>query len=521
MAIAATTVWELRATATAANANGGGFNPNNATPGTDYSQQAAAQYSFSDLATSNGTAASPVVSSASHSFVATDCGNLIHIVSGGTFLPAWYEIVSVSGGNATLDRACASGASTSAGVYSVGGALSLNSSTANQTDGDFFTTALQAGNKIWMKNGSFTLGITFTSRAGTLTAPIQWAGYNSTRGDNPTGANRPTLDVNTLAPIINNWTQMSNIIFTGTAATVLNCGSNTSLINAKVSNSSVTAARTGVLCGSNTVLVNSEFISYRGKALDVATATVYITGCYIHDSDIGMTTTTGLIAITDSIISDNVTSAIQSTSTGQIFTGNGNTFYGAENKLGKALLNFSTTNNFIAINNIIYGFVTGISLTGVYPNVYENYNDFFNNTTDVTNVTKGGNDQAINPAFVNVAQVTGTAGVVSGSTLTDGAANFANVTDNVDFCYIKSGTGATAGKYLITSHTATSLTLYTAPGGSGSNIAYQVTTGHNFAVGPALRGLGFPGAIPGASTTGYLTPGAIQSPTTTASVFAG
>lgn len=58
MALPAATVWEVRTTGSDA-ACSGGFVAG--ASGTDYSQQNAAQYSASDLASANGTNASPQV----------------------------------------------------------------------------------------------------------------------------------------------------------------------------------------------------------------------------------------------------------------------------------------------------------------------------------------------------------------------------------------------------------------------------------------------------------------------------
>src|SRR4051812_13205674 len=89
-ALPSTTVWEVRSTATAANVNGGGFNPSVASPGTDYSQQDASQFSGSDLASTVGTTNPCVVTSASHNFVSSDNGILIHINSGTNWTAGWY-----------------------------------------------------------------------------------------------------------------------------------------------------------------------------------------------------------------------------------------------------------------------------------------------------------------------------------------------------------------------------------------------------------------------------------------------
>jgi hypothetical protein len=66
MALPTTTVIEVRTTGN--DSNGGGFVAG--ASGTDYSQQNSAQYTFSNLASSNATSSSPTVTSASHNFVA-------------------------------------------------------------------------------------------------------------------------------------------------------------------------------------------------------------------------------------------------------------------------------------------------------------------------------------------------------------------------------------------------------------------------------------------------------------------
>src|ERR1019366_10060543 len=99
-----------------ADTNGGAFDPSVVSPGTDYSQQNSAQYSGTD-----GTAASTAAfTSASHSFVSADVGNLVNIASGSGFTAGFYTIVSVATGIATLDRS--PGAGTGA-HYAGGGGL--------------------------------------------------------------------------------------------------------------------------------------------------------------------------------------------------------------------------------------------------------------------------------------------------------------------------------------------------------------------------------------------------------------
>src|SRR4051812_5831049 len=107
MAISAATVWECRTSGS--DSNGGGF-VFGAT-GTDLSQSDSVSYSFSDLASSNGTNASPQVTSVSHNFVAADVGNLMQITAGTNWTTGFFQIVSVAANAATLDKACGSLAS--------------------------------------------------------------------------------------------------------------------------------------------------------------------------------------------------------------------------------------------------------------------------------------------------------------------------------------------------------------------------------------------------------------------------
>ncbi len=72
--------------------NGGGFNPANANFPTD-------------LAATSGNTASPVVTSASYTFVAGDVGAYVFVKAGGGWNFGWYKIASVAGGAATLDAA--------------------------------------------------------------------------------------------------------------------------------------------------------------------------------------------------------------------------------------------------------------------------------------------------------------------------------------------------------------------------------------------------------------------------------
>lgn len=173
-AISGNTVFEMRPT-NGVDTNGGGFVFG--ASGTDYSQQNAAQYGFATLASSNGTTNPCIVSDTNHNFVATDVGNIMHINSGTNWTAGFYQIVSVSSNNATLDKACGSAASLTAGTYSVGGALKTFNTTFN---------ALVGGNVVYIKaESTITTASALTmgqpaAASGTQPAVI---GYSSSRGD--------------------------------------------------------------------------------------------------------------------------------------------------------------------------------------------------------------------------------------------------------------------------------------------------------------------------------------------------
>lgn len=92
MALTAGTIYQIQDTATTGNVNGAGFNP------------ASANF-LTDLAATSATGSSPVVTSASYTFVAGDVGSLVYVKSGTNWTPGWYPIASVATGAATLNAA--------------------------------------------------------------------------------------------------------------------------------------------------------------------------------------------------------------------------------------------------------------------------------------------------------------------------------------------------------------------------------------------------------------------------------
>lgn len=95
MALATTSIIQLQLDGSDT-LNGGGFDPVGGTMATDLS---------ATLATSG----SPVVTSASYTFLSGDVGAWLFIRSGTNWIPGWYQIASVTGGAATLTASIGSG----------------------------------------------------------------------------------------------------------------------------------------------------------------------------------------------------------------------------------------------------------------------------------------------------------------------------------------------------------------------------------------------------------------------------
>ena len=185
-ALPATTVFEVHP------ANGNdtfGACYDTATVVTDYSNQDTAQLTLTDCATSG--IGITTVTSVTGGFTAAMVGNCIRIDSGTNVTAGFYMITSRTDTNTiAVDRAPDNGGGgISAGACKVGGAAkTFESATTND-----LSDALVTGAKVWVKNEAWNEAVTLTT-GGSVANPVIIEGYNSTRGDAPTGATRPTND---------------------------------------------------------------------------------------------------------------------------------------------------------------------------------------------------------------------------------------------------------------------------------------------------------------------------------------
>ena len=413
-------VWELRASATAGNVNGCGYLTGGG--GTDFTLQDSSQDSGTDLDTVSDT----VVSSATHNFVAADVGNIIHVTAGTGFTPGWYEILSVATNNATLDRAIGTHPITAA-TWAYGGACSLNST----LDDDFFEQT-EPGNKVWVRDGNYSLGEGVNvAKDGTAASPIDVEGYNSSRGDNPTGTSRPDINVSNITFRFDNYWKFANLILTGTTVNVMWCDTSCYVTNLKVSNTSGTGGRTALrLGGAQGVTNNSEFTSTNGWGVIVAGADAVIgPNVYIHDSGSGCIS----VGVLDNVIIsfnllDSCLVGINATTSSIGIKILNNTIWASTTSGTTGIFVGANGSNWFIENNIISGFGTGINFNSLVSTNRENFNNLFANTTDRTNIDTGPDSFDTDPGFTDAAggdfsvgtamKATGSPGAFPGSSTT-------------------------------------------------------------------------------------------------------
>ena len=390
MAIAAGTVWEARITGPASNAGGGGFVPGLASPGTDFSQQDTVQYALTGVTTA---AADAILLHASAAADMKD--NILNITGGTNFTVGRYQVLSVVVGvSITLDRNCTTAAG-AAGVVNIGGALSLGSAD------DAVFEAMEAGNKMHIKSGAYTLGgAVSVTKDGTYASPINIEGYNTTRGDNPAFANCPSIAcaANTFE-FAGDFYNFKNLVVTITSILGFDIGTGAILENIKCTNSSATANRAAITGGAGARLIGAEAVSTNGMAVSVIADHMLIMGGYFHDSVTGIN-----IGITDgckaiACIIDTCTIGISCGTSPFYGTINNCTLYNGTTAI---TLTHAGALYITIMNNIFHTFTDGIKSTNLIPCDFGDYNKFFTVTNPYVNFTAGANDSTTtDPGFVD------------------------------------------------------------------------------------------------------------------------
>lgn len=482
--------------------------------GLDYSRSDAAPFTATDL-----TGSTTACTSATAPFGPYMAGNIINIALGTGVTAGLYELVSISVVTATLDRSA--GTTYSACTFNLGGAWSLQAATDAQRLG------LNAGGSTsngttWIRGGSnivYNIGAAFAISGNTFASDMQ--GYAAIRADMPRGATQPKFSMGTAIATFQSGAIFTCMSFIGTGTAVVAHNGGTSRFS-KAVNTSTTAGRAGFnMTTAGATLVGCEAISYSGKAIAMAAETQALF-CYAHDCTTGISADASTIGMNvyGCIVENFSTAGItytQSAAAGSICCNN--TVYGTEDRIGAGISSTNGASNVVMFNNNVYGCTTGMSITT--PRNLQDFNNFFNCGTAVTatTTTTAFNNTAIDPQFVNAVQRKGTTAITTtGNHLVDSTALFQTwgIVPGQDYLRIRSGTGVTATVYGIVSvDSETQITVdNTLPADATANKSWFINTGHNFALGSSLLGVGYPGVFPGGFTTGYPDIGAVQKQNT-------
>jgi len=384
-------VYEMRANGSAD--NGGGFL--NGGTGTDYSQQDAAQVTYTDLvidATTNTD-----VTSAATPFTSAHVGNVINITGGTGFTVGRYEVISVAGVIATLSSAVGTTSSTG-GAGKLGGAIFLWT--------DVFFEGLTAGNLIWVKadgTHTFTEGLS-VSKDGTSDAYLQVLGYKTTRGDaDLIESNRPDLSLGAYFFDTDNYWEIRNLYTLGTGAINLGMDSYGIIKNCKCVNTSGTSGRSAISIDASAEAIECESSSSNGMCFFLG-ASSKANYCHAYGSTHagwGGFVASGNGCTLQNCISSNNYNGIRALSSA-ILAAHKTTVYNCTIGVYVA----SAADKLVLTDTIIDNCTTGLerqtAITNLSADILENIN-FSNNTTDKTNVGTIINETNLDPQFVNAA----------------------------------------------------------------------------------------------------------------------
>jgi hypothetical protein len=386
MALASTTVWEVRTTGNAL--NGGGYVTG--ASGTDYSQQDSPALNASDLISDNADATK--VYDAADQLGPAHVGNILNIPAGTTLNAGRYRCVSYagtpgSGGRMTLDRSVGT-LDTPDCVYRVGGAVDSLETIA---------TTIVAGNTVWIKTGTYTASADKTITNAAYNTPIDIRGYYAARNDLPTRAQRPVIALGTYDLGIGTYTRLADLNTTGTTGYTAAAGATTYERCWFYASGDYPVKCTGYYPG----FFDCEFSGYGGVSGSGVYYTVHCTRCYFHD----ITSSAYLLSGGPSSIVVHCLFETAASSVGvlldQYGVAVGNTFYNCANGL---VLPYS---DHIVVGNVFHTCGSAKAIAGTSGASRTNisaYNTFYNcGNPAVTNWPTGIGDQIADPLMIDPA----------------------------------------------------------------------------------------------------------------------
>lgn len=268
-----------------------------------------------------------------------------------------------------------------------------------------FEGSAEAGDRYFVKEGTYTLTDHFaTEQDGTGTDLIEIIGVVSgttaeppTSADWATGDNRPLIAAGAYAWNCDDYWLVRNIRLTSTANFGLRGDDGLVVINCKATQTNG-GARYGITgyghyhrCIDCEASASGSGIAFGAGGLNVHGGTYH--GCYAHDSGVGFELSRYTCLVCS--IADSCTTGVSILEYLSVLTNN--TFYNGTTGISSAAGRWG----FLIYNNIFDSWTTGISLANAYEVNILDYNNYNNNGTDVTNVTKGPNAIAVDPLFAN------------------------------------------------------------------------------------------------------------------------
>lgn len=481
-AIDAATVWEIRTTGD--QENGGGFADLDPGTSVDYADANSPILTLTDGVTG---AATITLTSATGGFTSAMVGNVLRISAGTGATLGWFQIVTFNSTNSVdCDRNVDAGGATDI-EFKVGGAFKLG----GLLDDDFFETT-DDGMPTHIKAGTYTIGENVNqSQNGTNALPMQYIGYNASRGDSPIGDDRPLLAFATRQCGLGDNLLWKNLRFTTTHTSGIQIGGNSRVVNCTARATDATIGDEAFNGNANGIWIGCSASSPIGTAFSSSTATFI--NCYAHDSGTGF-----LISSTHGRA---IGCVADSCNSGFSLGGNyGSVTNSTARGCGTGIKNAQGTVN-RATNNILADNFLGLHATSTQLLNYYNYNIYSNNTSDTENVTKGSNS-ITGDALLDGGVVTGTDGVTdgAGTAFTAASSPFSGVTTDDTVQIVEIGTGATLGNYTIAVVVGDGeLTLSRSAGATQTGIDYRIVKGTDF-----TPGTGSP-AIDAASDVGIWT----------------
>lgn len=417
-AINAAAVWRIRTDGS--DNNGAGYDATISGAATDYSDQAAAQATGTDLA---ATAATSIVTSASAPFTAAMVGNAIRIRTTGTgahFVTGYYYIVTyTSATQVTIDRDPTTGGNGVAGTFNVGGAaLTIKKifDSANATN-----EKCVAGNTVYLRGAGtdtpssddYVFTGYFTPVAGTTAAGMtKLLGYN--------GRPRLSCDGLTFYNCSYNWFEQLYVRTSGNNFSnigVINAATTCHVRNVVINLSN--SAGTGVkIAGS---VIDCEIFgaassrSAGNNGIILMGSGSRAVGNYVHNCwDVGIqedtTTTYPASMIARNLVVSNKGNGVElnTTSANAAVLCEGNTIYGNAGhgiSVASGGAMFSTImNNIIDSHSGVgkYGLIiAGTLAVNNAGNGGIDYNNYHGNTADYSGISAGAHDSTLDPGFVN------------------------------------------------------------------------------------------------------------------------